>query len=1070
ATELPVKFLAPRLDPGRHLFRTRKAKPVAARWGRGRAVLCIEAPAGQGKSVFAAQVLRCAGIATGWYQVGEEDRDPLAFASSVLSLLGSRLPGFRSPILEARLARGEVAPDDLPEAAAALAGQLRTHLRGEFCLVFDDLHRLGDSRDTASFLAALVAAEVPGLRFALVSREPLLHLAPGVRAVAVGAGDLRFSPREVAELFHGVLGETTAADAVKALHRATEGWIMGLLLLRESTAWPSEEPLSADRAGLVRYFAEQVLGVLPPDARRALLRLSLLSAIPVSLAQAVGGVDDAGRWLRDLEARNFFLRPARDDRTEYVLHPLFQECLRAEAARELGDGGVQETLGRAGRWHRDQGNGEEALRCLVAAGEHGEAEALLREVGFELLARQRAVTLKELLGGLTPAAVRRSPWLALFAGVAHLGTASPEGVSLLRGAAAGFRAAGEAGGELLALAHLLYFCVLLAADFEGAHPLLERAKQLFPAASDDGPPSARIHAAHMIATGEAFIRCDAAAAEHYSALALRWAAEGDQVNLLAGVRVARLSSGILAGAPRPPLEEAEAASRLLAHPRVSLVFRSTLMGLLVNRLLVDGDLANYRYHRDRIARVFGTEWLDARLVGPLLRLWDLHAAVVQGHWDAAEAQALGGAPAAAWAANPHVRSLFLQYAAVVHAVRGRGDRAAAAAGESRDLRRAVGGAFFAAQNDLLVGAAFARLGDRERAEAHLAACLASCETLGQAGLAAAAYCHRAALRLWDGDPKGAAGDLHALLRGLKAGVHPLAYGAWPEVLEAALAGAVAQGLEPARCRRAAADLLGVAVRPDGSTAPLVQIRTLGGLELIGADGGRLAAEDLSDVQRRFLGALLDREELAATQAEVQLALWPDSSGTRARASFNTTLSRLRRTLDEALGGRSAVDLLPLRNGVLRLAHCRVDAAEFHRQAAAGLAHARRGETWAAANRLRSAEAMWLGPFLAGLPLHDRAEQYRHRTLLVYLDVARELGRLLAGAGEVGEGLGVVNRGLAEEPTDAGLVRTLHDLHLRREDPRRAQEAVDRYARALGAAGYTPSQVDAAVNGLWTAAA
>ena len=81
--------------------------------------------------------------------------------------------------------------------------------------------------------------------------------------------------------------------------------------------------------------------------------------------------------------------------------------------------------------------------------------------------------------------------------------------------------------------------------------------------------------------------------------------------------------------------------------------------------------------------------------------------------------------------------------------------------------------------------------------------------------------------------------------------------------------------------------------------PLI-VKTLGKCELHVAERRFSWAEEFSPAQRQLMAMLVASKDGKVSQEEVQTELWPDSSSSRARSSFDSLLSRVRKTLDESL--------------------------------------------------------------------------------------------------------------------------------------------------------------------------
>ena len=101
------KYYPPELHPERHVGRQRLINTLHHRQIDRKKIILVEAQAGQGKSVFSAQLMQGLNAPFIWYQLGHEDGALPDFVSGLLCALSRRFTGFSAPLLEKILASGE---------------------------------------------------------------------------------------------------------------------------------------------------------------------------------------------------------------------------------------------------------------------------------------------------------------------------------------------------------------------------------------------------------------------------------------------------------------------------------------------------------------------------------------------------------------------------------------------------------------------------------------------------------------------------------------------------------------------------------------------------------------------------------------------------------------------------------------------------------------------------------------------------------------------------------------------------------------------------------------------------
>ena len=339
------KFYPPQVGTPQFLLRERIIDDLLLRCGSRNPVIVLEAQAGQGKTTTIKQFLNRLGVASAWYQVGPEDADPAFFLLAIPACIADLLPECPSPATIKRLTGGDIAQFDLPKRLDLLLDDLKSCLKDDLYLVFDDLHKLIPHETSLFILNYLIKNAPPKLHFILSSRAPLpldvWQSFPGSTVpVRIGNRDLALSEDEVADYFHRVFDLPLSQEDVLKISSSTEGWIMGIVLLglqmsQRSGTLPIAGRDALGRSYYLRYFRQEIFASLDEGLRGALLPLSLLEDIPVALAQTLISDQKIGSDLDELAQRNVFIRRLDADATVYGLHHLFREFLREKAMEEL---------------------------------------------------------------------------------------------------------------------------------------------------------------------------------------------------------------------------------------------------------------------------------------------------------------------------------------------------------------------------------------------------------------------------------------------------------------------------------------------------------------------------------------------------------------------------------------------------------------------------------------------------------------------------------------------------------------------------------------------------------------
>ena len=272
-------------------------------------VVQVSAPAGSGKTVLLRSWIAESGLAkrAAWVSVPGEC-DSQRFWISVVGALRDTAAG-------SALVRGLTAAPDLDgwTVVERLLADLAS-LEDRIWLVIDDLHELCSAQALRQ-LELLIMRAPPALRFVLVTRHDLrlgLHrLRLSGELTEIRTADLRFTLPEGRALLDAA-GVPLSDSALAVLYDRTEGWAAGLRLAALSLAGhPDPERFAAEFGGSERTVAEYLLAEVlerqSEQARRLLLRTSILQRVNGELADLLTGGSGGERVLQQLEEAGAFV-------------------------------------------------------------------------------------------------------------------------------------------------------------------------------------------------------------------------------------------------------------------------------------------------------------------------------------------------------------------------------------------------------------------------------------------------------------------------------------------------------------------------------------------------------------------------------------------------------------------------------------------------------------------------------------------------------------------------------------------------------------------------------------------
>jgi LuxR family maltose regulon positive regulatory protein len=460
-------------------------------------VTLVIASAGSGKTTFVADFVNKLAERFVWYQLDQTDADPALFLKYITNGIRLINPGFGQATLAYLQEEAAKISQHAEYAVDVLINEILEDIEHQLILVLDDYHHLGVDTPVHAAVDRMLAHLPELLHIIIISREvPPLQLArmrsQGALAI-IDRDDLLFTDEEAHALFREVFDLELTPDQSDDYRERTQGWITALQLVRHmaqrripvqpesitanAAAIPDlTEVLDRSEHDIFDYFAEVVFAGESDDARRMLLRLSLIQQLGLEDCRRLYPETDCAAVLQSLVRRNVFITVAGDgDREEYRLHPSFQSFLRRRLRSELSRVEVAAEHTRIAEYFLKYGNLEHATRHLLAANELERTAAVIAEKGREWIGSATLLSSVEVL----PAQVlERFPRaLAFRAEVERLRCEYDIAQPLLQRAAPLMRDQNDCEGEAEAL-HSLAAIAYQRGENAVAFEYLERATEL----------------------------------------------------------------------------------------------------------------------------------------------------------------------------------------------------------------------------------------------------------------------------------------------------------------------------------------------------------------------------------------------------------------------------------------------------------------------------------------------------------------------------------------------------------------------------------------------------------------
>lgn len=411
-----TKFAPPRLTRT-PVHREKALQALSA--GLTRAITLIKAPAGFGKTTLLTawrEHLLARKAIVAWLTLDQDDNDENRFLEYLTGTLVAALG-----------TRADDAPELGPEGkVVSVRTQLTSlinaldHIGEEITLILDDYDKI-DNPTVHALIAFLLSHIPPNLHLVAACRAeppiPLASLRASDQLVEMDTNAMRFGFEDTQTFFRQSISTTLAADEMRAIHDATEGWVAGLQIA--ALSMPGRTGLNSLIARLPRhsralsdYLVENVFARIPAETVDFMLRTAVLDRLNGALCEHLTGTPHAATTLEWLVKQNLFLLPLDDDGSWYRYHGLFAEFLLNQLQRSKPDEVPRLHL-RAAEWFSAHQQWTEAVRHALAADRVDLAAEWMERCALAELRKSRVHNFLGWVDKLPEDALRQRPGLAI---------------------------------------------------------------------------------------------------------------------------------------------------------------------------------------------------------------------------------------------------------------------------------------------------------------------------------------------------------------------------------------------------------------------------------------------------------------------------------------------------------------------------------------------------------------------------------------------------------------------------------------------------------------------------------
>jgi DNA-binding response OmpR family regulator/Flp pilus assembly protein TadD len=806
-----------------------------------------------------------------------------------------------------------------------------------------------------------------------------------------------------------------------------------------------------------QQLVEQLVRKFPLSWRRTFSRLALLDNIPLSLAGKLSEINDIEAVFDYLQRHGLVLLPRNVGEEMLNFKPQVRELLREKLDQTLDLEKQQQTFLMAADWYQQKNDLATALDCLLQAEQYPAVSQLFSQTGLALLAECYQPDVEQLIGQIPEEEAVRCGWMALFTGVSYMRVKPLEVDNWLELARARFSAASDQRGELLTLSQQIIQYLVADGQVELGQLRLARLNQLAEQQIELLSPYNRLKVFFAQGLAELFYAGSLSSCEEILARAMAEALREKLIEQQLDLHLLQVLLALFQGRFRVARAAVE-QGRLAASKLAGRSFSGKAFWIVACELLFcSGELDSFYQQRRFTRQVWGQEELQKSSLGPLLNWFAALGRMAQGNMPAAAEQLEMTQVESPAASRPHLHSWILQLRGLIYAHAGQYDLALTDAEKSLELREQIDKGPASLPNLLLAGATSVLSGRYESAAKILQDGLKRSSALKEERYRGGFHAWLALQYIRSGEETHARQQLKLLFDQLRRQQVDFFFGLTPELIRnlVPLASTCPDWSVP--LQQHTQRWLACNVAADGQLIPTARLQVLGGFQFQ-LQGKSFDLSEVGQTSRQILALLAVAPNLSLSTELLMATLWPESPPSRARNSFDTALSRLRKALEATFGKQIRQDYLVLEKGMLILRNLRIDASEFSISLEQARRHLQRQNLWQAELAFWQAERIWSGEFLAGYELEADLPYRRDQFNQLRLEKLEGLARLLFLRGDSGEAERLLQSGLQLDPTHDVLVQQLLDIYQLQGDKRATRQLLENYRKALQVEDYDPDEI------------
>jgi DNA-binding SARP family transcriptional activator len=383
----------------------------------------ISGSPGSGKTTLAASYIKHHNLPSIWYQMDSADGEAASFFY-YMTLAASKVLGNKPHTLP-KIATENLL--NLPEFALYFFRKLFEQLNKPFIIVLDNYHEVPADSITHELIKAGLEQVPGGLTILILGRT---QPPPEMARLLINKSMAAILPEELSLTEQESIGIAALTEkwkpcpeSVANLHRFTQGWAAGLVLMLEYATPDKAAPM--DRKGTAtelffNYFAGEIFNTLESVVQQFLLKISCMPSFTPDAAIKLTGFKKSGEILAEMNRKNYFTLKKIQKSTFYQFHPLFRTFLITKAEESIEPELLIKLHCKAANLYIEQGQLEDGFTLYAKIKNHTAQAKMIRDHAASLIAEGRVGMVTRWLDALPYELIESDPWLLYIYGQCSL--------------------------------------------------------------------------------------------------------------------------------------------------------------------------------------------------------------------------------------------------------------------------------------------------------------------------------------------------------------------------------------------------------------------------------------------------------------------------------------------------------------------------------------------------------------------------------------------------------------------------------------------------------------------------